>query len=423
MKIHRGICVAAVGLCLAGAAAAVLAKPGVVRTKEGQVYEGDVVDKDGDDFVTVTVRGISTQIARADVQSIADGQGIDDEYKQRLAKLDATDYKGRMDLARWAFAQHRYDLARDAADKALVVDPNSAEATQFLTLVQSQQRMERAKARAASEPTTRDADGAPIRGAQVEWKLLTAEDVNRVRQEELRRTDSRARFQFRNDVEKRFLASNRAHTLVEWRALSPLQRAILILDEGDPSLRTDVYVTTDPGSILEYRRLVQPVALATCATAACHGGSLGGRLVLNTTAETNEAATYTNFYILQRYSETVQAAAGDKQSVFGGSATYQMIDRTHPEDSLFLQYGLPRGVAKIPHPDVAAFRPAFNRGREDTKYQAIWRWIGQTLAPIEPNYGINYDPPTGASVMATRTAAGGGGGAAPSATTRPVRQR
>jgi hypothetical protein len=108
-----------------------------------------------------------------------------------------------------------------------------------------------------------------------------------------------------------------------------------------------------------------------------------------------------------------------------------MIDRAHPEDSLLLQYGLPRNEAKVPHPDVQGFRPAFRRGRDDTKYQAIARWIGSSLlidAPLTPDYGIQYDPPTGADVAAAASTKGPARGAADGTTSagsasRPARQR
>ncbi|HZZ43797.1 MAG TPA: hypothetical protein VFE58_12740 [Tepidisphaeraceae bacterium] len=412
MNRRRGLLiVVATAIGLVGMTAALMAKSGVVKTREGQVYEGDVEDNNADDFVTVTVRGIKTQIARADVESIVDGQAIDAEYKQRLAKLDAKDSKGRMALARWAFDQKRYDLARDAANQALMVDPNSAEATQFLTLVQSQQRIERARARAASAPTTREA-GKGVVVNRVDWQLLKGADINRIRQEELRKTDARVRFRFANDVERRFLATNRNYTLADWRAMSQLQRAIKILDEGDSALRDDIIVESDPASIMEYRRLVQPIMLGTCATAGCHGGLSAGPLVLNTMAETNEAATYTNFYILEKYAERLRMA-DNTQSAFGGDVQRRMLDRLHPEDSLLLQYALPLNAARMPHPDVQGFRAALPRGRSDTKYQALVQWIGTTLAPIEPNYGIEYEPPAGAGGKTTETAS----------TTRPSRQR
>ena len=403
MMYRRGgriwVATLAVTALLAGSAW-LLARPGVVTTRAGQVYAGEVDDKPGADHVTVTVRGIPTQIARADVRDITYGPGVDAEYKERLAKLDDKDVKGRMELARWAFARQRYDLARDAADRALAVDPNSAEATNFLNLVQSQQRMERSRERAATgpaDPEARPAETTATRAAtnRVEWVLLGDAEINRIRQEELRNADARVRFRFVNNVENRFLAANRDLTVQDWRALAPLQRAINILDRGHPTLRDDVVLTSEPQAIIDYRRIVQPLVQANCATAACHGGTSAGPLVLNNTADVNDAAAYTNFYILAKYAQK-QRAGGDQQSPFGGGEVERrMIDRMHPDDSLLLQYGLPRNQARLPHPEVKGLRPAFQRGREDTKYQAIWRWIGQTLAPVEPNYGIDYRPPVG----------------------------
>jgi hypothetical protein len=180
-------------------------------------------------------------------------------------------------------------------------------------------------------------------------------------------------------------------------------------------LRDDVVVETDPAAIQEYRRLVQPLVLANCATVGCHGGMSAGNLVLNTTAATNELASYTNFYILEQYAQKIKSA-GDQQSVFGsGPVEREMIDRTHAEDSLLLQYGLPRNLAKFPHPEARNFRPAFLHGREDTKYRAIANWIGSVLAPVEPKYGIDYQPPKGTTAATTTET--------PAPATKPVRPR
>src|SRR5690242_4019472 len=75
---RRGLLMAAAGVCLVvgSTATLLLAKPGIVRTKEGQVYNGDVVDIAANDYVTVTVHGITTRIDRADVSEITDGQGL-----------------------------------------------------------------------------------------------------------------------------------------------------------------------------------------------------------------------------------------------------------------------------------------------------------------------------------------------------------
>src|SRR5690242_20389087 len=92
------------------------AKPGVVKTRDGQTYEGDV--KEDGTVVIVTTRRVPLTIQRADVESIEYLGTIDEQYAQRMAKLTEKDVNGRIDIARWAFDAGRYDLARDAVESA-----------------------------------------------------------------------------------------------------------------------------------------------------------------------------------------------------------------------------------------------------------------------------------------------------------------
>src|SRR5262245_17678209 len=102
-----------------------LGKPGVVRTREGQTYDGDVDEKDPD-AVVVTVRGIETRIARNRIASINYGSGTATDFSGRLAKLAPNDVQGRLAIAREAFDQKQYTVARDAAEQARAIDPNNA---------------------------------------------------------------------------------------------------------------------------------------------------------------------------------------------------------------------------------------------------------------------------------------------------------
>lgn len=86
----------------------------------------------------------------------------------------------------------------------------------------------------------------------------------------------------------------------------------------------------------------------------------------------------TNFYIL------TQASIDGKL----------MIDRNDPEDSLLLQWGLPREEAKFPVPEeLEKWRPRF-RDTDDKRYKEILSWI-KSLIPANQgsNYGITYTPP------------------------------
>src|SRR5690348_10064180 len=83
------------------------AKPGVVRTREGQTYDGEVDEKDPD-AVVVNVRGIETRIARDRIASIDYSGGTQTDFTARLAKLEANDVQGRLKIAREAFDQKQY---------------------------------------------------------------------------------------------------------------------------------------------------------------------------------------------------------------------------------------------------------------------------------------------------------------------------
>src|SRR5207249_3947109 len=111
--------------CLLGMALAVavgsllLAKPGVVVTKDGQRLEGEITEKT--DTVIVSIHGIETTISRENLASLTYSEPFEKEFQDRLAKLDPKDVKGRLELARWAFDQKQYTAARDACEAALAI--------------------------------------------------------------------------------------------------------------------------------------------------------------------------------------------------------------------------------------------------------------------------------------------------------------
>jgi len=363
-----------------------LAKPGIVKTRDGKVIEGDVTEQD--ERVVINIRGIQTSVPRANVLSIDYPPAMEEQFKQRLAKLPRNDIKRRIDLAHWAFDNRRYDLARDALDDALRLDPNNLEATTFRNTVDEQRRLDRSS---AATPAPRPPPGPPPPGAQpppqpgekMDRRLLSPSDINIIRQAEIR-PDDNVRVRFDNDVKRRFIAMTNADP-ARFNNLKPADQAMEILHHGDPRMRDDVKILQDPATVTEFRRLV-PNVLTGCAATACHGGSAGGRFILYAPAD-NDAAVYTDFYILEKYVK--QGAGGG--SIFGG-ADRRMIDRANPEQSMLLQYGLPQNMGQPPHPDVRGFRPAYVN-KDNPQYRRVLTWIkGQS--PMEPVYeGIKYDLP------------------------------
>jgi len=218
-------------------------------------------------------------------------------------------------------------------------------------------------------------------------RLLKKNDINVIRQTELRQTDTSLRFRFERDVRKRY-AMLKGIQLSEFSALNGLQQAWEILEHGPAEMRQDIIITNDPPAILQFRRTVQPFVLQNCATMGCHGKSGAPAFSLINPADA-DPAVYTNFYILQQYTKEIKDAGNPF-----GRGHLKLIDRLRPEDSLLLQYSLPTQVAQYRHPPTTGFRPAL-RGWDDTRYRQLYEWIHDSLKPMEPNYsGIDFKLPS-----------------------------
>lgn len=368
------------------------AKPGVVTTRDGQTYEGDVTEEGT--AVTVKSRNVPIVIQRADIESIEYLGTLDEQYAQRMARLDATDVNGRVAVARWAFDQGRYDLARDALESALTLEPNHRGANLMMESVRVQVRLERAKKDAATAADARrmaatgpaTAPATEPNPSQPEPRnLVSADDINAIRQFELKPTDTHVRINFARDVKKRFATANNIPPR-DLNARPPFDQLRWIMDEGTAEMRRDVRIVSDPSSILEYRRNVQPLVLGSCATSGCHGAAGAGGLMLYAPAD-SEAISYTNFFILQTWSRRPEREPGPF-----GAGERRLIDRVNPSNSLLLNYGLPASIAEFDHPQVSGYRPIF-RNRDDTAYRRVSDWIRSSLIAVTPEYGIDYTPP------------------------------
>jgi hypothetical protein len=384
-------------LC-ACAASVALARPGVLVTRQGQTLTGDITERD--QTYVVNIRGIDTIIQRGDVQSIEYTGDIEKQFRDKLAKLGPKDARGRIELARWAFDRDQYDLAREALEAARAIEPNNPDATKMLETVQGQIRLERAR---ESRPATVAARQPPTTGPAIHAttatatgpaatgrNLLTNEDINAIKQLEINpRVDAQLKFNFANDVRKRFVKQENLNP-ASFAQLRAQEQALRILEYGTPDMRRDVHVVNHPASMLDFQRLIQPLVLQNCATSNCHGGNAGGAggLFLFSPAD-NDAVTYTNFYILQSY----QRPGQEKPGMFGGGEQ-RMIDRPTPRRSLLVNYALPPTMAEYDHPDVRGYRPAL-RNRDDPNYARLMDWIEFALVPTREaaDYGIKYDPP------------------------------
>jgi hypothetical protein len=376
-------------------------REGIVKTRDGRSISGDITETD--DGVSINARGVVLNLTASQIAGVEYPESIDVQYQERLGKLAADDVKGRLDLARWAFEQQEYTLSRDAAQQALDIDANSTEAVTMLNTIRVQMRLEQNKADADAltdeatndsempddETAVDDSDQPVPIDRRVERRLLTNDDINRIRQAELKPTDNAVRIRFDNDVENRFINATNQNASI-FRNLRPIQKAEAIINDENPEFREDVRILSDPQAMMDFRRQVQPLVLNGCAAMACHGGINGGELILFSPSDSDGTA-YTNFYILDQFA----VAGADTTQVFG-KGEQRMIDRANPDQSLLLQYAIPADQSDADHPPVRGWRAIF-RNMQDPRYQQTLNWIARGLKPVQPDYEIEYVPPTGQS--------------------------
>lgn len=365
-------------------------KTGIVTTREGYTYEGDIIEHESS--VEVIIRGVRTRIPNRDIETVRYVENTEAEFRDRKSKLLAGDVDGRLKLARWAFDAREYKLAREALDEAQSLDPNNREIADFQDIVFRQMRMERDRAKQSPSPTTQTTS-SPRRGP----RLLNDEQINAIRQAEWTASDHAVRARLNNLVGRRYVEFNRSRP-EDFARMSPADQAFEIVRRGTPEMRKDVRILNDPAALAEYRRVVQPRVLAGCGTTNCHGGTRSGDFHLIGPADT-DAATYTNFFVLQSFTTEV---AGRKRF---------MLDRSLPEQSLLLQYLLPHDQADIDHPRMQGLR-SVAKGKEDPIYRGILRWLTDSLSPVQPEYGFEFSP------IKAKEHAGGSSGS----TTQPARE-
>jgi hypothetical protein len=453
-RVMRGLACLAL---LAGSAAAGVAwaRIGTVTTITGERYDGDVVER-GDEVVVTMKGNIPITRKRNEVQ-IEYAASTAEQFQQRLAKLDKKDSNGRVELARWAIDRREPDLALDALDEAIDVNPSNEDAIMLRTVVEKQRRIQQIPDAKAGRPTvTTAALAAPAAGAApapqsadrtgrrpaaspppaagtpsdnaaagarrpegtrpaaatkpkgpVKTRLVTPAEINHIRQLELQAKEQ-VQVRFINDVKHRY-QQNSGIAPQEFNKMTPLEQAREILANGGTKMHADVLIKSDPASLAQFKRDVQRTILPGCATTACHGtvGKAGNFFLHNPAAK--EAETYTNFMLLQDYPISTGDKSPEQARVTVDGRDYAMLDRQRPANSLLLLYGLPQKDSPLAHPDAQGYKSIF-KGRNDPKYQAVYNWMHDTLAPVPPEYGIDLTKDVDESTTRPSRAAGGGGG-------------
>ncbi len=358
------------------------AKPGVVTNRQGQTFQGDVTEDE--QFVYVDAAGGRLALDKRNVIKVDYAADVDAQYLQRHTKLGGADVKGRMDLATWANQQGRPDLAVAVLEEARDIDPANRDVALQLDAVQRQMDLDRRHGKSAAPPqpggrTPAAAAAAATAPAMavtmapaLAHRLLTAAEVNAVRQVEMRTDDRLVKIRFDNNVVRKYVADAGLNAK-RFAMFTPEEQALEILKFGTPDLAKDVRVLTDPTPLQQFKVKIMPMVTQACGSPSCHGGTKGGDFGLF--PGTSTEALYTNFYILQTYAIQI------------GGVKYLTMDREVPDRSLVLQFGLPVAQGRPPHPVVPELRARF-KNRDDPAYTLIDDWLTDSLRVIQPEYGF-----------------------------------
>lgn len=403
--MRRQLAIAAAFLLTATLAFA--ARVGVVRTIDGRVVEGEIVERD--ETVLVRFKGIETILPKNEIESI-DYRPFEERFRELLAGLDDLDIDGRLQLARYAFDREEYELALVAAQAARDIDVTNAAARSMENTINAQLRLERRRARHAAQDAVARPPRAPETSAVARpaQDVLDLDQVSRIRLLELRPDESGVRISFRNNVKNRFVDSQPGLDFRTFNAMSAARQACEIRDKGDEAMAADVIVMSDPQALDTYVRRINAPLVRGCATSGCHSPTAASSFTLVTVPK--RFAQQTNFFLLSEFVRKVDT----DQRPFGGSEQL-LIDRGRGESSLLAQYLLPRRLAETPHPDVRGFN-GLVRDKSDPLFQTIVQWMNRELRGVRPQYGFTFAPPVAKPAVAD---APGDEGAATAETAEP----
>ncbi len=291
-------------------------------------------------------------------------------YSQQLSQIASNDAGNLYRLALTCSTHKRPDLAAEVCRRILSSWPNHIRAKSLLRVSTRQL----AAAAAASQPATTE----PQRTEQVNnapLAILTPEAIGTLRFEEFcpKDMDDRPRVVIPHEVIQEFLAEvDKSKEMTEQekeqfrRSANDDKLRWIIHFSGDRFLDR-IRINTEPRALTDFRHQVWPIVSRGCALPTCHGGNEAGqmRLLLPMALP---AVGVTNFYILSKF----------------GNDDGRVIDRTNPEASLLLQYGLPADEAEVQHPTAIA--PLY-RSTNDRKYGVVLDWIRSLRAP-SPDYAF-----------------------------------
>ena len=356
---------------------------GRVYLRSGQSHLG-IVKSDDFHRVVIEIQGIEISWMREDVHFVELEPTFQEQYDQYKNALVDGAWARHILFARWLLKENEPTLALEE----LSVIERGHDTPEVRNLI----RIARARLLLSENPTeTMDGEQtttntSPQTNAELEKiPRLSEQDINRIRIYEI---------DFSKPPNVR-VDPNIIHALIEAYSDHPLMPSDVAeqrqLFEAEPievarfmrrleasDLIDGIQVQEDPRSMLLFKeRIHERFLTRSCGTANCHGGPGVGdfRLVIPTNPD-DVAARYTNYIILRQGASNGQ---------------WPILNLDTPENSLLLQYALPRNQSQKQHPAVRGWKPSLNTSNRQT-YAPALNWIDAMGKRPWHNYPITYPP-------------------------------
>ena len=385
-RIPRGVLAALVVALFAGSAWS--ARIAVVHlTDRADPIEGELVEETADKVV-LKIAGINTPISKDRIRELTYKPSLAEQYKAKRAELKDDDFDARYDLARWLYDQETmeaYQIALAELNDITARSPGQRQAQLLKRLVQ--QRIAALEAiqedPGAENPPPDNGDGPAAPPTAERPKALEKDQRSLLKIYEINLKD-KPRVTVPHKVADDFLDKYRAADALssynsrEGRArfhrLANYEQLSLMFEVQARDMYGEVIVQDEPEALAFFKQNVNP-RYVTGYFIRMFGEEPVPGLKLIKEKGNSEPSAYTNFLLLHR-------ASVDGQ---------KFINRDRPDQSLLLQWGLPRQDAAFPAPQsVKNFRPYFT-GPGDERFVEMVNWIKRLYFP-SPDYPIEFDP-------------------------------
>lgn len=386
-------------ICLAlvlGVYTTAQAREAIVTLKDGRQVTGELVSETDQD-IELKISGITARFNKSDIESVVAKMTVEEQYRERRAKLADDDIANRTKLVNWLNNLNSNDglkFAKIEVDDLIRRAPDDGNVKILKSIIDQKIKQAAAPkevkpdAEMPTPPVKPEAPTAtePKGDGKLPDTLLTEEQINLIKIYMIEPRDKPA-VTVPKDVIQELFDKYGDHELVpkgrtdrmKVLGLRGYEQLDLLFSVRARDLYPKVTVQTDPLQVKTFRAGIhQNYVLNYCGTAKCHGGEEAGNFFLFFKAPVNrDDVVYTNFYILR---------AWDDERGF-------MVDLERPSRSYLLQYGMERESAATPHPDVKGWQPLI-RNLKSSQYEQVTDWI--LSLGLEQTFpaNIEYELPT-----------------------------